>query len=812
MSAFQNATLEAAVLDPYKRVRYSNGLVLGVDEFLQEQLYFLEKDRLHARQLHGYGTVCGLAVEVRPKGDDQEVVVDPGYAVSPRGQDIRVGHPQCASLNTWLALNGELVEDHVASPPGDLSLYVVLCYAECETDLVPIPSGPCMSLEDTSAPSRIEDAFELRLTPVPPEQPEEEAVRAFGDLLRTIEITADAGAAIGLEELLDRVRALAEPESSPAVSPPPGSPPGPIPILAEDAEEFLRAAFRVWVTEVRPEVHSTAGDCSAPAEECVLLARLDVPLDLSEGVYRVAGAPAQDEGERPYLLHTRLLQEWLDLPFQFGGPGVGVHADLAGLGDDDHLQYLRTDGGRALSGDWDVGGAFRITNLPDGSGPTDAVAVGQAVLDGDAAGGDLGGTYPDPDVVGLQGSAVSATAPTDGQVLAFDGGAGEWRPADATGGAATDHGALAGLGDDDHSQYLLADGGRELGGDWDVGGSFRITNMPDGSGPGDAVTVNQAVLDGDAAGGDLGGAYPDPSVAGLQGSPVSADPPADGEVLTFDEGAGEWQPQVPAAASSAREESDLTRILALSWAHAGLTDLRLVVDGADEEGIAIAFGQEDVGDAGRVQVVPGSLGEDTLQLFIEREFPDPVSTVPLRLLLRVTPREVRHVKPAGGAFGGGLFTDLETADQPDAAEGAALLLEKGILQELLADQAARFVVVLHGDLVLDQTGKRAVDAEFLRATLPSGDRPEGIGAGVQGGTFTSWVTALPGSGGIPIFDINVATVADLLLIPGIGPILATAIVAERASGPFTSVEDLTRVPGVGPNLLERLRPFVTVNP
>ena len=698
MSAFQNATLEAAVLDPYKRVRYSNGLVLGVDEFLQEQLYFLEKDRLHARQLHGYGTVCGLAVEVRPKGDDQEVVVDPGYAVSPRGQDIRVGHPQCASLNTWLALNGELVEDHVASPPGDLSLYVVLCYAECETDLVPIPSGPCMSLEDTSAPSRIEDAFELRLTPVPPEQPEEEAVRAFGDLLRTIEITADAGAAIGLEELLDRVRALAEPESSPAVSPPPGSPPGPIPILAEDAEEFLRAAFRVWVTEVRPEVHSTAGDCSAPAEECVLLARLDVPLDLSEGVYRVAGAPAQDEGERPYLLHTRLLQEWLDLPFQFGGPGVGVHADLAGLGDDDHLQYLRTDGGRALSGDWDVGGAFRITNLPDGSGPTDAVAVGQAVLDGDAAGG------------------------------------------------------------------------------------------------------------------DLGGAYPDPSVAGLQGSPVSADPPADGEVLTFDEGAGEWQPQVPAAASSAREESDLTRILALSWAHAGLTDLRLVVDGADEEGIAIAFGQEDVGDAGRVQVVPGSLGEDTLQLFIEREFPDPVSTVPLRLLLRVTPREVRHVKPAGGAFGGGLFTDLETADQPDAAEGAALLLEKGILQELLADQAARFVVVLHGDLVLDQTGKRAVDAEFLRATLPSGDRPEGIGAGVQGGTFTSWVTALPGSGGIPIFDINVATVADLLLIPGIGPILATAIVAERASGPFTSVEDLTRVPGVGPNLLERLRPFVTVNP
>lgn len=32
-----------------------------------------------------------------------------------------------------------------------------------------------------------------------------------------------------------------------------------------------------------------------------------------------------------------------------------------------------------------------------------------------------------------------------------------------------DHGALAGLGDDDHTQYLLASGARELTGDWDIG-------------------------------------------------------------------------------------------------------------------------------------------------------------------------------------------------------------------------------------------------------------------------------------------------------------------------------------------------------
>ena len=39
----------------------------------------------------------------------------------------------------------------------------------------------------------------------------------------------------------------------------------------------------------------------------------------------------------------------------------------------------------------------------------------------------------------------------------------------------TDHGALAGLGDDDHTIYLLADGSRNLGGAWNLGGQ-NLTN------------------------------------------------------------------------------------------------------------------------------------------------------------------------------------------------------------------------------------------------------------------------------------------------------------------------------------------------
>lgn len=56
----------------------------------------------------------------------------------------------------------------------------------------------------------------------------------------------------------------------------------------------------------------------------------------------------------------------------------------------------------------------------------DAVPFEQAVKSGDVAGGDLSGTYPALSVARLQNIAVSAAAPSKGQLLAFDGQA--WTP------------------------------------------------------------------------------------------------------------------------------------------------------------------------------------------------------------------------------------------------------------------------------------------------------------------------------------------------------------------------------------------------
>jgi competence protein ComEA len=61
-------------------------------------------------------------------------------------------------------------------------------------------------------------------------------------------------------------------------------------------------------------------------------------------------------------------------------------------------------------------------------------------------------------------------------------------------------------------------------------------------------------------------------------------------------------------------------------------------------------------------------------------------------------------------------------------------------------------------------------------------------------------------------NINTASVAELEVLPGIGPALARRIVDDRtASGPFASLDHLDRVKGIGPRTIEKLRPLATTN-
>jgi len=87
-----------------------------------------------------------------------------------------------------------------------------------------------------------------------------------------------------------------------------------------------------------------------------------------------------------------------------------------------------------------------------------------------------------------------------------------------------------------------------------------------------------------------------------------------------------------------------------------------------------------------------------------------------------------------------------------------------------------------------------------------GDGPSS--RGTQGGGDHAGTPDPPA--GQPL-DLNLASEADLLRLPGIGPTKARAIVAYRqARGPFAAVADLVKVPGIGPATLAGLAGLVRI--
>jgi hypothetical protein len=97
---------------------------------------------------------------------------------------------------------------------------------------------------------------------------------------------------------------------------------------------------------------------------------------------------------------------------------------------------------------------------------------------------------------------------------------------------------------------------------------------------------------------------------------------------------------------------------------------------------------------------------------------------------------------------------IDTAKElpPGNARGVAFILDRQqspIVRDILSGGVPDVGVLLRGDFVKD-TKNRAIDAEFVRAELPTGDRPKPPAAqplnkqiGIQGGMFESWFLVKP---------------------------------------------------------------------
>jgi hypothetical protein len=200
---------------------------------------------------------------------------------------------------------------------------------------------------------------------------------------------------------------------------------------------------------------------------------------------------------------------------------------------------------------------------------TDALG---AFLGATTLGGDLSGTLPSPTVKGLRGHPVSATNPTAGQILIWDGSV--WTPGDQVGGSS---GAAGGALTGTYPNPGLADGAvseaklafnpatqEELDAASATAAAAAATLQTNINAASEALNAYKALLanpggtantagnpvswtqlkdvpsavtsGGGAsgvAGGDLSGNYPNPAVAKLQGTAVSPTAPTNGQVLAF---------------------------------------------------------------------------------------------------------------------------------------------------------------------------------------------------------------------------------------------------------------------------------------
>jgi hypothetical protein len=306
-------SLTTGTLRPDERVNYAYGMVLGLDEFLAEQLYLLSKDRLHERGLHGFGTVSGLDVSVSQVDTDFQVTVNTGIGIDQWGREVVITCDQCARLGVWVAAQEQQSPGTLAQhldATGQATVHVVASYAECLDDMVPLPGQPCSSSDQTMVASRIRDAWDVELRWDAPAMPRWDTDRRLARLLGNVLVVdglpdAQSDEATIVDAVLDLANRV---HGGPDSLDPPATT---WQLSADNAADALDRILTAWVTKVRPGIVPDLATPEATSEPAILLATITFtpasPFDPTSPT--IASCQDPDPEGRPYLLHTELIQE-----------------------------------------------------------------------------------------------------------------------------------------------------------------------------------------------------------------------------------------------------------------------------------------------------------------------------------------------------------------------------------------------------------------------------------------------------------------------------------------------------------------------
>src|SRR5437764_7420303 len=124
-SRSRNSSMRQAAFcePPVKRPNYFTGQMLSADDFTAEQEYHRGKQRRHNLHCHGFGVIQGLKVSTVKRNAGWTVVIEPGFAIDPAGNEIQL----CMKVTFRL-------------PESETAIQVGIRFSERLCDPVPIVS------------------------------------------------------------------------------------------------------------------------------------------------------------------------------------------------------------------------------------------------------------------------------------------------------------------------------------------------------------------------------------------------------------------------------------------------------------------------------------------------------------------------------------------------------------------------------------------------------------------------------------------------------------------------------------------------